>query len=282
VEHVVAPGAGETITARASRDVVIKGAHDLVDVTESRYAPGERGPDPHVHLRHSDAFYVLEGELTFGVGPDVTPVAAPAGSFVLAPCNLVHTFRNDSGREARYLNVHAPSEGFADYLRASRDRRKEDAARFDSQDAPTGSGRPFAHAVVRRPDEADFVAARPGLSIRLIADTDDLGISLAQADPGSPPAPPHFHRRHVEWFYVLDGEMTFWLDDREHSAPAGSFVLVPPGTVHRFAFSHRGATAFLSAHAPSCGFGDFVRGLHAARTNEDLRAVRERFDQVSA
>lgn len=279
---VVPPGAGETITARAARDVVIKGAHELVDVTESRYGPGERGPDPHVHHRHADAFYVLDGSLVFGIGRDVDPVEAPAGSFVLARRDLVHTFWNDSGRDARFLNVHAPSEGFADYLRAARDRRRDDAARFDSHDPPADGGRPLADAVLRRPGEADFAADRPGLSVTLIADTEELGISLARADGGSPSPPAHLHRRHVEWFFVLEGAMTFRLDDREHQAPAGSFVLVPPGTVHRFAFPGDGPTAFLSAHAPSCGFGDFVRGLHAARTDDDLRAVRERFDQVPA
>ena len=37
--------------------------------TWSRYAAGERGPDLHVHRGHTDAFYVLDGELTFAVGP---------------------------------------------------------------------------------------------------------------------------------------------------------------------------------------------------------------------
>jgi quercetin dioxygenase-like cupin family protein len=282
VEPVVAPGAGETITARAARDLVIKGAHELVDVTESRYAPGERGPDPHVHHRHADAFYVLAGELTFGLGPDVMPVTAPAGSFVLAPRGLVHTFANEGDGDARFLNVHAPSEGFADTLRLRRDGRDADAARFDQHDPPDDGGRPFSEAIVRLPGEADFVADRPRLSIRLLADSDDLGISLARSDPTGSLPPPHRHPRHVEWFYVLDGSMAFTVDGRDRPAPAGTFVLVPPDTVHHFAFTGGEATAYLSAHAPSCGFGDFVRGLAAARTDDDLRAVRERFDLVPA
>jgi quercetin dioxygenase-like cupin family protein len=282
VEPVVAPGAGETITARADRDLVIKGEHALVDVTESRYAPGERGPDPHVHHRHADAFYVLEGELTFGLGPDAASVTAPAGSLVIAPRDLVHTFANEGDADARFLNVHTPSEGFAETLRLRRDGREVDAARFDQHDPPADGGRPLSEAIVRLPGEADFVADRPGLSIRLLADSADLGVSLSRSDPESPSAPPHRHRRHVEWFYVVEGSMTFTVDGREGEAPAGSFVLVPPDTVHSFAFTGDEATTFLSAHAPSCGFGDFVRGLHAARTDDDLRAVRERFDQVPA
>jgi len=274
------PGAGETITARAARDVIIKGAHELVDVTESRYGDGERGPGPHVHHRHADAFFVLDGELVFGVGPDVAPAHAPAGTFVLVPRELVHTFWNESGRDARFLNVHAPSEGFADYLRAARDRRPKDMTRFDSDDPPSDGGRPASDAIVRRPGEADFAADRPALSLTLIADAEELGISLARAEAGSPPPPPHVHERHVEWFYVLDGAMTVLLDGREHEAAAGSFVLVPPGTAHTVTFES-GPASVLSAHAPSCGFGDFVRGLATARTEDELRAARERFDLVA-
>ena len=64
--------------------MAIKASHDLLDVTESRYARGERGPEPHVHRHHADAFYVLEGELVFGLGPNVREeVAASAGTLVL-------------------------------------------------------------------------------------------------------------------------------------------------------------------------------------------------------
>src|ERR671922_14016 len=101
-------------------------------VTWFRYAPGEKGPDPHVHHRHTDAFYVLEGELELGLGPGAAEVVrATAGAFVAAPPEVVHTFRNASGAEAVFLNFHAPSMGFGDMLRARREGREEDAERFD-------------------------------------------------------------------------------------------------------------------------------------------------------
>src|SRR5919202_4330845 len=110
------PGEGEAVSER----VTIKTAHELVDVTESLYEPGERGPDPHIHRHHTDSFYVLEGELEFRVGPGAAAVVvARAGTFVLVPPGLVHTFGNESGAPARLLNFHAPSCGFAAYLRDS-------------------------------------------------------------------------------------------------------------------------------------------------------------------
>jgi len=78
------PGEGETISDRAERNVRILLDHELADVTWTRYEPGERGPDPHIHEQHADAWYVLEGELVFGVGPGgETLHRAPAGVFLL-------------------------------------------------------------------------------------------------------------------------------------------------------------------------------------------------------
>jgi adenosylmethionine-8-amino-7-oxononanoate aminotransferase len=75
---------------------------------------------------------------------------ATAGTFVAAPPEVVHTFRNASGAEAIFLNFHAPSMGFADMLRARRDGHDEDAERFDQADPPPDGGRPVSEAVVSR------------------------------------------------------------------------------------------------------------------------------------
>src|SRR5690242_11676045 len=102
------PGQGETITAREQRDVVIKASHELMDVTWSRYAPGQRGPDPHIHRRHTDSFYVLDGEVTYTLGSDEREVTAGPGTIVIVPAGVVHTFGNDGAGDAVYLNFHAP------------------------------------------------------------------------------------------------------------------------------------------------------------------------------
>ena len=60
------------------------------------------------------------------------------------------------------------------------------------------------------------------------------------------------------------------------------WVYVPPEVVHTFAVTGDGPAHFLDIHVPSCGFGDFVRGLHAARSEDELRAVRAAFDQQPA
>ena len=63
--------------------------------------------EPHVHADEDDAFYILEGELTFGVeGEEV--VAGP-GTFVLVPPGVEHTFANNGDALVRMVNIHAPA-----------------------------------------------------------------------------------------------------------------------------------------------------------------------------
>src|SRR3954467_4317977 len=64
-------------------------------------APG-RVLEAHTHAGEDDAFYIVEGELTFTFGDDT--VTAPPGTFVLAPPGVEHGFRNDCGRRVRMLN----------------------------------------------------------------------------------------------------------------------------------------------------------------------------------
>ena len=143
---------GERTSDRSERTVAIKADREDFTLTWSRYEDGQSGPGPHIHCEHADCFYVLDGELLFEAGPDLRPVSGTAGTFVLVPPLVVHTFRNESGATAHFLNIHAPGCGFGDYLRALRDGRRKDAARFDSHDPPEDGGRPADEVVVGDPD----------------------------------------------------------------------------------------------------------------------------------
>jgi len=78
-----------------------------VNVSVITMAPGREGPESHVHEDEDDVFYVLDGELTFLL--DEGDVPAPAGTFVLVPPGVKHTFRNALGRPTRALNIHTPA-----------------------------------------------------------------------------------------------------------------------------------------------------------------------------
>ena len=69
-------------------------------------APG-RELEAHVHRDEDDAFYILEGELTFSFGDD--RATATPGTFVLVPPEVEHGFHNAGADPVRMLNIHAPA-----------------------------------------------------------------------------------------------------------------------------------------------------------------------------
>ncbi len=243
------PGQGETVTDRAERTIRILLDHEHAAVTWTRYEAGERGPDPHVHDRHWDSFYVLEGELELGLGTDSAPVSLGAGSFVAIPPGVVHTFGNASGGRALYLNVHAPGCGFADHLRG----RNPD---FDQHEPPPDGGRDPSDVVVTRPGDGEpFV--RENRTITILADVGVL--SLLEIDFDSTfVVPPHKHDVEVDAFYVADGPAEFHSDGTWISAEGGAFTAALPSVVHGFR-SGGERSRLLNFHLPDAGFADSVR-----------------------
>jgi hypothetical protein len=65
------PGEGETIFDGPERTIRILADREELALTLFRFQAGQEGPEPHVRRRHTDAFYVLEGELELGLGPEV-------------------------------------------------------------------------------------------------------------------------------------------------------------------------------------------------------------------
>ena len=98
---------------------------------------------------------MLEGTLDFELGPERETIRLPAGSYVAAPPKVAHSFRNDGNGRARFLNFHAPSGGFADYLRALRD--GEDGSWFDQLDPPADGGGRLSDGAVLGLDEGEEI-----------------------------------------------------------------------------------------------------------------------------
>jgi quercetin dioxygenase-like cupin family protein len=104
------PGEGEIIRIPLGRDIVIKasgretgGAYSIMEFT----APvGGEWTIPHVHRGAEEGWYVLEGELTFRLADQT--VRAPAGSFVLVPRGMLHSFGNTGTQTAKYLELFSP------------------------------------------------------------------------------------------------------------------------------------------------------------------------------
>ena len=194
--RVIPPREGEIIGDAPDRRVEILSDVDSLHATWSRFGPRRAGANLHIHHRHSDLFYVLEGELTVKLGPDGNETVAPAGTLVRIPPLVVHGFRNGSDAEVRYLNFHAPGEGFADYMRGLSD--------FDQDDPPADGGRPVSEASVNNGGGQ-------------LCDSDEIAVAERTSDGEE-----QVLGGHVASLYVLDGELQ-----------AGTWIQIPAGQAYR-------------------------------------------------
>jgi quercetin dioxygenase-like cupin family protein len=92
---------GALTTVKATADQTAEAYAIIEDL-----APKGSGTPLHRHQEDDEAFYVLEGKLTFYLGDDA-PLHASPGSFVHIPGGTVHAFRVDS-ETARYLIITTP------------------------------------------------------------------------------------------------------------------------------------------------------------------------------
>jgi quercetin dioxygenase-like cupin family protein len=91
-----------------------------VSAIEVASPPGFKGPPLHRHA-FDEAFYVLEGELTFQLRDEL--FTRQVGELAFAPRDVPHTYANRSDAPARALTICTPA-GFERYfarMRAERD-----------------------------------------------------------------------------------------------------------------------------------------------------------------
>ena len=104
-----------------------------VSVIESMMPPGADGPFLHTH-DFDEAFYVLEGELTFRVEDEL--LTAKAGELAFAPRNVPHTFANLGDAPARYLIVCTPAGFERHFARMAARREGVDPPEWAMQEIP--------------------------------------------------------------------------------------------------------------------------------------------------
>jgi quercetin dioxygenase-like cupin family protein len=232
--------------------IVLKSALPELTVTESFFPTARPGASPHLHRRHADAFYVLEGALAFLLD-DEEHVVGPGG-FVAAPAGVVHGFRSLS--PARFLNFHTPDGDFAENLRA---RDRGEPGGFDSVDAEPGRGLPASHATLLRAGEGERLAANHRVATIKLG-LEELSLIEFELEPAFGGPDLHSHDDHVDALYVLEGEVAFIVGGDAFVAGAGSFVAAPQGAPHTFASGLLGAR-LLNVHAPGVGFHERLRAM---------------------
>ena len=117
--------------------------------------------------------------------------------------------------------------------------------------------------VAKSPDEGEHLWFFGGLMTIKAggADTGGRALVTEQLMPLGTGSPLHVHHNEDEWFWVLEGELTIWVDGRTVVAGPGSFVFGPRDVPHTFVVSSEQAR-FLLVTEPA-GFEGFVRALAA-------------------
>lgn len=106
----VRPGQGTTMEGPAGGPLTFKVRGEetggSLTALENVIAPGD-GPPLHVHHAEDEAWYVLEGDLRFRLGAELSD--APSGTFVFVPRGTPHCFHNAGDRPARVLVLFTPA-----------------------------------------------------------------------------------------------------------------------------------------------------------------------------
>ena len=107
---IVPAGNGKIVTARGSvmafKAVAAQTGGDF-SLMERTLPPRGRRPLPHRHVNCSEAFWVLDGTVTFVL--DGVEYEGRRDDFLLVPRGAAHTFGNGGDETARLLVLHAPA-----------------------------------------------------------------------------------------------------------------------------------------------------------------------------
>ena len=107
--RVVRPAEGEIAGGGPIRVRIIEdGSHTghRLGLTETTVPPGPAQPPQHIHREHDEVFIVTAGALRFTSGEESVDVEA--GSVVVVPIGVPHTFSNPFDVPAVMLNTFTP------------------------------------------------------------------------------------------------------------------------------------------------------------------------------
>jgi quercetin dioxygenase-like cupin family protein len=246
-----------------------------VSLVDNRVPAGTAGPPLHRH-DFDEAFFVLEGEVTFQLGDDL--VTRRAGEIAFAPRGVPHTFANQSEAGARHVIVITPA-GFERYF----DRMAARAAGVDPRASATldwpevvkvgpqiGDRRPAAR--VLSADDANGGPATAGsFATRVLVRSEESGDAVALVEntvPAGWGGTPLHHHAFDEAFYVIDGELTLRVGDEVVTRRPGELGFAPGGVHHAVANPGARPTRYLLVCTPG-GFERYFARLAADAAGVD-------------
>jgi mannose-6-phosphate isomerase-like protein (cupin superfamily) len=118
---VVGPGDGETIVLGTTRLRILEDGRNTghrLGLGEAVLAPHTPGPPQHRHSQHDEGFYIVSGMVRFTVGHETYD--ATAGTLVMVPPGVPHTFANPGDEPAVMLSTFTP-DLYVQYFRDLQD-----------------------------------------------------------------------------------------------------------------------------------------------------------------
>ncbi|GAA3851213.1 hypothetical protein GCM10022243_16220 [Saccharothrix violaceirubra] len=135
--------------------------------------------------------------------------------------------------------------------------------------------------IVRSP-EAELLDADPSATVTLLADTATATANRSRFAAGANGAPPHFHTKATELFFVVSGSLDVLLDQEVRTLAEGDFLLVPPGVHHAFGATSGKDADVLFVFTPGIGRFDYYRLLDRVQRGQadpaEIGASQDRFD----
>lgn len=116
-----------------------------------------------------------------------------------------------------------------------------------------------------------------GCLFTVLADAQETGGRFGLVESLSPKGtepPRHVHSREDEAFYLLEGEITFYVGEETHEATPGTFVSAPRGVPHSYTFETE-EIRMLVLLAPG-GFEEFFRGPRKPASRRERWRFRRR------
>ncbi|MFC4016926.1 cupin domain-containing protein [Micromonospora sp. GCM10011542] len=134
--------------------------------------------------------------------------------------------------------------------------------------------------------DAEVLADGPTSLITLLADANAthgaLTVNRSLLRKGSPGAPPHFHTRATETFFVIDGVLQVLAGEQILTLHPGDLLVVPPHLPHAFAPASGEEADVLVTFTPGIARFDYYRLLERVYKGDadprEIGASSEQFD----
>jgi quercetin dioxygenase-like cupin family protein len=260
---------GEPLLRTVEREGSILLAREQITITHARYAAGQQVAGPHIHHHHTDAFYVLEGSLTFEIGCEARTITVSQGGFIAAPPEVAHSFRTDGDRPARWLTIHAQDGGFATFMRGLRDGIEVE---WDISKVPTTGGLAASEAIVS-PDVGDESPAGRNPRCRLRCALPDMRVVEWQLHERHLNLPLPHHDHQLVSFFVIEGELEATLAATTQCRPRHADLAAGRRAAHDHLPRAQAGTDAEPPHARGRIADDLLHGSETRREFADQRRL---------